>query len=207
MTPASNSTSQAITTFRTEGDFANPSDKGNYDRIKDCVQKTLLSGQTTEVTLKKDMPYTKPSQDSRLSPSTLDRLVTNLNSAGFQVGTEFGLYARLMGHQATISLPKEPKDESGYVSDGWDVNFKASKIRSEHQDSFNNAKLVATQEIESAVGANPEYKEHVFFVGNLGCPPFLELKLIEELKKNLMDQGVPSGSITTHPRAITIKKF
>ncbi|MBS0626781.1 MAG: hypothetical protein JSS09_01045, partial [Verrucomicrobia bacterium] len=160
-----------------------------------------------QVTLKKEMKYTPPFKDSRLSQSALNRLSTNLRRAGFNVETELNVFPKIMGHQAVISLSKTQEDESGYLSDGWNPSFRSSIIHRKNKDALTEAQKEMLAEIEDEIRHRAYASEHHFSANNLGCPPFLESELIEGVANKLYEQGIPPSSIIKHRAAITVKKF
>ena len=134
--------------------FASPQDKRSYDLTKIKVQVAFLrdiSSLTLHVWVDEEgkRKYMKEGNLTRylreknfLSPSALAYLQKQISKKGFNVSCSapepliadfddpyFQDHVYLNFVKVRVSIPEVAKDESGYVSDGWD-GFRASAIKS-----------------------------------------------------------------------------
>lgn len=135
--------------------FASKEDKKSYDFIKYRIQRAFFTGvsrATFPVWVDEEgkRKYMEEGNLTRylgeknfLSPSALDHLEKQISKKGFNVSCSapdlliadlddpyFKDHVYLNLVKVRINIPEVAKDESGYVSDGWHDNFRASTIKS-----------------------------------------------------------------------------
>ena len=151
-----------------KGLFSSQEEKESYERVKSGIQKYIIETKPFETTTFEvnstihnfagttvyykgtigkfeDFFNVDDSEawKSRLSDRVLARLKNRIETRGFSASIHRCPYmsttTKSLGASISISIPKNDKDESGYVSDGWEESFKASFIKRATNKSKSNS--------------------------------------------------------------------
>lgn len=141
------------------GSFSSKDDRDTYLALKTEIQKVFLDSVISSAEIKciDNVPPASISKTRSgvlyLSQVALDRIVDRVAARGFNI--TFEKNGKESGH-LNVSVGSVDKDESGYVSDGWDENFKASIQREKVKQNDYTLYKEATQTIEKLMADNPD---------------------------------------------------
>ena len=114
-------------------------EKWYYDRVKKGIQKNFTQEKPTggalfEINATRDYTYaSRGVVETRLSDQVLEHLVNRIKARGFEASVQKdwgeGGAATCPGASIFVAILDEVKDESGYVSEGWDASFRNSIVK------------------------------------------------------------------------------
>lgn len=194
-------------------EFQNVKEKAIYTSIKTSIQKYILEKGSGEYSFNRaSLDAPELMDGANLSQKTFDRLAQNIKNAGLAIRIEEAnnLYpkhgtAKVPGSIVTVYLPNTAQDESGYMSDGWNPDFRASKIDNKMKSDFLIALEKTGKSIEEAFEKHPDVREHSIHL-HYQCPRALQNEAIRTITDELRTRGFSASKKEETLNTILISK-
>ncbi len=142
-----------------KGSFASVKDRDTYHTLKREIQNVFLKNTTSYIRIESITLDSSNYVNTRvLSNLAMDRLISRVAARGFNSKIEVNAFGKVKS--LLISLPELSADESGYISDGWDENFRASTVKENIRLSNFATYKELTAKIEQTLEKNPDLYIH-----------------------------------------------
>ncbi len=142
-------------------------EKDRYDRVKKGVQEYFTQENPFGKLFAKINPTrrfccTYDEKEIYLGWAVHRHLESQIEARGFKASVRMDSDSRYSGSSIEVAISDDDKDESGYVSEGWDESFRNSIVRPRVLENRRNTYVAMAKKIEDTLRNNPKIYKHEF---------------------------------------------